>query len=242
MMETERRLMGDEAVYTDIPYTTTELSPYSTTSTYSSDTSHNSSFYNEFDCYQNSDPNRIFYPVHERSDIAMHNLYAGFTPSTATDVYQPNAVWHHQQQQDVSGPSQMTPVTSVLPSMTFCRTPSQTSPTGLGPNGKPKRKRIQTMPQRKAANVRERKRMFHLNEAFDSLRLRLPAFNYEKRLSRIETLRLAITYIGFMKEIMDGKDPKDIKLEKDFDMSDMENFQIPSVSASSSKEGETDSE
>lgn len=84
--------------------------------------------------------------------------------------------------------------------------------------------------------------MFHLNEAFDSLRLRLPAFNYEKRLSRIETLRLAITYIGFMKEIMDGKDPKDIKLEKEFDISDMENFQIPSVSASSSKEGETDSE
>ena len=64
---------------------------------------------------------------------------------------------------------------------------------------KPKRRRVQSMPQRKAANVRERRRMFHLNSAFDELRKRLPAFTYEKRLSRIETLRLAMTYIGFMK-------------------------------------------
>ena len=79
---------------------------------------------------------------------------------------------------------------------------------------KPKRRRVQTTAQRKAANVRERRRMFHLNEAFDELRKRLPAFNYEKRLSRIETLRLAMTYIGFMKEVTTGKDPGDIELQK----------------------------
>jgi hypothetical protein len=56
--------------------------------------------------------------------------------------------------------------------------------------------------------------MFHLNEAFDELRKRLPAFNYEKRLSRIETLRLAMTYISFMKDISDGNDPDDVKLLK----------------------------
>lgn len=55
--------------------------------------------------------------------------------------------------------------------------------------------------------------MFHLNEAFDELRKRLPAFNYEKRLSRIETLRLAMTYISFMKEVSVGHDPKCIKLK-----------------------------
>lgn len=32
----------------------------------------------------------------------------------------------------------------------------------------------------------------------------VPTFAYEKRLSRIETLRLAITYIGFMSEILAG--------------------------------------
>jgi hypothetical protein len=79
--------------------------------------------------------------------------------------------------------------------------------------GKPKRKRVQSVLQRKAANVRERKRMFHLNEAFDELRKRLPAFNYEKRLSRIETLKLAMTYISFMKDISDGTDPQNVKLK-----------------------------
>ena len=78
--------------------------------------------------------------------------------------------------------------------------------------GKPKRKRVQTVVQRKAANIRERRRMFHLNEAFDELRKRLPAFNYEKRLSRIETLRLAMTYISFMQSLSEGKDPNDVKL------------------------------
>ena len=82
----------------------------------------------------------------------------------------------------------------------------------MGPNGKPKRRRVATIAQRRAANIRERRRMFNLNEAFDLLRKRVPTFAYEKRLSRIETLRLAITYISFMGDIVDGKNPKDIKL------------------------------
>ena len=56
--------------------------------------------------------------------------------------------------------------------------------------------------QRRAANIRERRRMFNLNEAFDRLRSKVPTFAYEKRLSRIETLRLAITYISFMDELL----------------------------------------
>jgi hypothetical protein len=47
--------------------------------------------------------------------------------------------------------------------------------------------------------------MFNLNEAFDKLRRKVPTFAYEKRLSRIETLRLAITYISFMIELLSGK-------------------------------------
>jgi len=83
-----------------------------------------------------------------------------------------------------------------------------------------KRRRVATPAQRRAANVRERRRMFNLNEAFDRLRtkvrliimkdnndplgLKVPTFAYEKRLSRIETLRLAITYISFMDELVTG--------------------------------------
>ncbi|XP_026857108.1 pancreas transcription factor 1 subunit alpha [Electrophorus electricus] len=66
-----------------------------------------------------------------------------------------------------------------------------------------KRKRIITTVQRQAANIRERKRMFSLNEAFDELRKKVPTFAYEKRLSRIETLRLAIIYISFMTELLE---------------------------------------
>lgn len=44
--------------------------------------------------------------------------------------------------------------------------------------------------------------MFNLNEAFDKLRRKVPTFAYEKRLSRIETLRLAITYISFMDQVI----------------------------------------
>ncbi|CAH1118462.1 unnamed protein product, partial [Phaedon cochleariae] len=64
------------------------------------------------------------------------------------------------------------------------------------------RRRVATIAQRRAANIRERRRMFNLNEAFDKLRRKVPTFAYEKRLSRIETLRLAITYISFMSELL----------------------------------------
>lgn len=67
---------------------------------------------------------------------------------------------------------------------------------------KPRRRRVITVVQRQAANVRERRRMFGLNEAFDELRQKVPTFAYEKRLSRIDTLRLAIVYISFMTDLL----------------------------------------
>ncbi|KAI1902514.1 hypothetical protein AGOR_G00045540 [Albula goreensis] len=72
-------------------------------------------------------------------------------------------------------------------------------------SGRSKRKRVITTVQRQAANVRERRRMFSLNEAFDELRKKVPTFAYEKRLSRIETLRLAIVYISFMTDLLKEK-------------------------------------
>ena len=69
-------------------------------------------------------------------------------------------------------------------------------------DGKRKRKRIITLDQRKAANVRERRRMVTVNGAFEKLRQRIPTLPYEKKLSRIETLRLAVSYIQFMSELL----------------------------------------
>uniref|UniRef100_A0A3B3XBJ9 BHLH domain-containing protein n=1 Tax=Poecilia mexicana TaxID=48701 RepID=A0A3B3XBJ9_9TELE len=63
--------------------------------------------------------------------------------------------------------------------------------------------------QRHAANIRERKRMLSINSAFEELRCHVPTFPYEKRLSKIDTLRLAIAYIALLREIlMSGSDPK----------------------------------
>ncbi|XP_075210765.1 uncharacterized protein LOC142318113 isoform X2 [Lycorma delicatula] len=75
--------------------------------------------------------------------------------------------------------------------------------------------------QRQAANIRERKRMLRsdpqgrrtgqerdrppvkiINSAFDELRGHVPTFPYEKRLSKIDTLRLAIAYIALLREVL----------------------------------------
>ena len=84
------------------------------------------------------------------------------------------------------------------------RTPDMMRGSGLQQT--PKRKRKTTPQQRQAANVRERRRMCSLNTAFDRLRRRVPSFPHEKRLSRIQTLRLAIMYISFMSELLSGQD------------------------------------
>ncbi|GFO38002.1 hlh transcription factor fer3-like 116 [Plakobranchus ocellatus] len=75
-----------------------------------------------------------------------------------------------------------------------------------------RKRRAPTLDQRRAANVRERRRMYSLNEAFDCLRQRIPTFAYEKRLSRIETLRLAMAYISFMSGIVSGGDPSTVRM------------------------------
>ena len=74
---------------------------------------------------------------------------------------------------------------------------------GGGAGGKVKRRRrTQTPLQRKAANMRERKRMCHLNFAFTALKDRLPNVRNRKKLSRIQTLRAAIFYIGLLSECL----------------------------------------
>ncbi|KAK0053994.1 pancreas transcription factor 1 subunit alpha [Biomphalaria pfeifferi] len=60
----------------------------------------------------------------------------------------------------------------------------------------------QQVQQRQAANMRERKRMQSINDAFEGLRSHIPTLPYEKRLSKVDTLRLAIGYIGFLSEIV----------------------------------------
>lgn len=59
------------------------------------------------------------------------------------------------------------------------------------------------------SGARERKRVLRsapngsINSAFDELRVHVPTFPYEKRLSKIDTLRLAIAYISLLREVLE---------------------------------------
>ena len=55
---------------------------------------------------------------------------------------------------------------------------------------------------RHAANMRERRRMQSINDAFESLRQHIPTLPYEKRLSKVDTLKLTIGWVAVYKEIL----------------------------------------
>lgn len=67
--------------------------------------------------------------------------------------------------------------------------------------------------QRRAANLRERRRMQSINEAFEGLRSHIPTLPYEKRLSKVDTLRLAIGYIGFLADMLNSTTGPDCEME-----------------------------
>ena len=56
------------------------------------------------------------------------------------------------------------------------------------------------------ANARERRRMNGLNDAFDRLREVVPNVNSEQKMSKIETLLVAQTYIKALAKLMDSID------------------------------------
>ncbi|XP_067005709.1 pancreas transcription factor 1 subunit alpha [Anabrus simplex] len=60
----------------------------------------------------------------------------------------------------------------------------------------------QQVQQRQAANLRERRRMQSINDAFEGLRAHIPTLPYEKRLSKVDTLKLAIGYINFLSDLV----------------------------------------
>jgi hypothetical protein len=85
------------------------------------------------------------------------------------------------------------------PSADDCATPpppssssSSTTPTTWRRKRKRRSSAAHAVQQRHAANMRERKRMQSINEAFEGLRQHIPTLPYEKKLSKVDTLRLTI--------------------------------------------------
>ncbi|XP_034235249.1 pancreas transcription factor 1 subunit alpha [Thrips palmi] len=77
---------------------------------------------------------------------------------------------------------------------------------GRGSSGGRRRSSSQQASQRQAANLRERRRMQSINSAFEGLRAHIPTLPYEKRLSKVDTLKLAIGYIGFLGDLVRERD------------------------------------
>jgi hypothetical protein len=50
----------------------------------------------------------------------------------------------------------------------------------------------------------ERTRLVSINEAFEILRVNIPTFPYERRLSKIDTLHLAISYINLLECVLES--------------------------------------
>lgn len=63
--------------------------------------------------------------------------------------------------------------------------------------------------QRHAANERERCRMRVLSKAFSKLKTTLPWVPSDTKLSKLDTLRLASSYIAHLKQILDGNEEEE---------------------------------
>lgn len=69
----------------------------------------------------------------------------------------------------------------------------------------PKQNSMELLPHKsfKEPNqLNERTRLVSINEAFEILRSHIPTFPYERRLSKIDTLHLAISYINLLEAVL----------------------------------------
>ncbi|XP_062850855.1 transcription factor atoh7 [Trichomycterus rosablanca] len=89
--------------------------------------------------------------------------------------------------------------------------------------------KFKSVARRMAANARERKRMQGLNTAFDQLRKVVPQWGQDKKLSKYETLQMALSYIMALSRILsDSKmhsSPHRQWLDLQFDSLQSEDYQ-----------------
>ncbi|XP_030383980.1 heart- and neural crest derivatives-expressed protein 2 [Scaptodrosophila lebanonensis] len=68
---------------------------------------------------------------------------------------------------------------------------------------------VRIIKKRNTANKKERRRTQSINNAFSCLRDKIPNVPSDTKLSKIKTLRLAILYINYLVDVLDGDlDPK----------------------------------
>lgn len=66
---------------------------------------------------------------------------------------------------------------------------------------------VRVVKRRNTANKKERRRTQSINNAFSDLRDCIPNVPSDTKLSKIKTLRLATSYIGYLMTVLDSDDP-----------------------------------
>ncbi|CAG0924048.1 unnamed protein product [Notodromas monacha] len=153
-------------------------------------------------CYDLDTINRQFVEYHAMDYIDPQCYYSPVMPAAAPQTYTSLSA--------PLGPPPQTQTTTMQQMTILGNKPlvnGQTQLTNLPiMTRKRKKKRFaqQAVHQRQAANIRERKRMLSINDAFKGLKDHIPTLPYEKRLSKVDTLKLAIGYINFLAELVEN--------------------------------------
>ncbi|EDW28390.1 GL18976 [Drosophila persimilis] len=74
----------------------------------------------------------------------------------------------------------------------------------LNPYGLMATPNVRTIKKRNTANKKERRRTQSINNAFSYLREKIPNVPSDTKLSKIKTLKLAILYINYLEDVLDG--------------------------------------
>lgn len=167
-------------------------SPKSESSTYSDYSPKSMNYYN-VECYKTE---MIPSPVSNLSTGSMDQLKYSPAPDFYTTYDMQNQI---ATKASTSVQLKATPSTSSTATTKAAKKLKSVNPTKATPDIMKKR--------RLAANARERRRMNSLNDAYEKLRDVLPNFGPDKKLSKFETLQMAQTYMGALKEILFKVEP-----------------------------------
>ena len=132
----------------------------------------------------------------------------GYTYPTQQYQYYDQSLNYESQQQQItndsypsSQPSQTVPTPSAAPTQTQAGAKPRKGKGGRKKNLYPPIATVMKH-RRNMANARERRRMNGLNDAFERLREVVPNVNSEQKMSKIETLLVAQTYIKALAKLM----------------------------------------
>jgi hypothetical protein len=164
-------------------------------------------------------------PQHQQQQQQLPPPPPSTTPSHSSAVVQ-----HHEEQQhhiihhhipDYSNSSSLNDYPDALSPGDYASPTPPPSMSGASPakKGKGGRKKSLRPPspailkqRREAANARERKRMNGLNDAFERLREVVPNLTTEQKMSKIETLHMAQTYIKALASLIEREERKEMLL------------------------------